>query len=533
MTTTLVDAVIEAQAELGFGEGPEAIFNSPEWSAKRREYQEYKDAYDGAEWRTTTGERDKHSGEPVLRFPLQVNPIAKACRIHRAILFGVRTESADLPVRTVALADNAPVAREAQLHFQNFVNDVWRRSDGIATLEEAGLLVQIYGGHFFKVAWEFWNDNLPHRIAVRSLKSPAWCLPVWDAYDEWNLVEAYIGYYITREMAQLKYGIQVEGRRALYLEHWTRDTYRITVNGKVPIMRWRDTEYALEGEHGWGIVPIVYIPHERDGDFYGRSLVADLPGLARELNARLADKGDAVRETAHRLLFVRNTRTKGPIKGRPIIVDGRRIAEAVDIGDAPPLQGAREPDMNAIESRGVPESLSRFTAELWDEIRRQADIAPVAMGADDVSGGRITGPVTAYRMFPSIAHTMTERANFSVGLNHVARAIGRIAVRQTQRGVYAALGLPDPGITEDMLGLELKQAWLPMIPFDRIQRVQELTLRLQAGGISLETYLRELGEDDVPQEIERIWADYERELSIQAALGQKLKRRGAQSAGGN
>lgn len=524
---SLQSAVTDAAASLGLGEGDAAIYNQPAWAEKRAEYKEYRDIYDGVEWEETTGQRSKATGAKVLRYPLQINPAAKLCRVHRALMFGMRTERASrLPVNTVFGVDVNDGPREAMVHYQEFINDTWRASDGLAMMEEAGLLLQIYGGHFFKVSWEFWNQQLPHRIAVRSLKSPAWCLPVWDAYDEWALLECYIGYYITPKNAKLKYGVQVgeEIQQVLYLEHWTRDSWKITVHDIVPVMRWQKEKYRLEGKNPWGLVPVVYIPHERDGHFYGRSLVKNLLGLSRELNARMADKGDAVRDTAHRMLFARNTRTKGSMVGRPLIIQNEVVGYAIDIGDAPPLQGAREPDLRAIENRGVPESIADFAGELWNEIRNMTDVAPVTMGDDDIGAGRITGPVSAFRMFPSISHTMTERANFSVGLNYVARIAGVIAEERERSGEYGKLGVAPPGITPDMLQLQSRQTWEPMVPIEKLQRVQELNARLSVGGISLHSYLDELGTDDIEGEEERIWDDRRKDLEIQAAVGAKTQR---------
>ena len=497
----------------------DAIYRSSEWSAKRDEYSAYRDIYDGAEWGSTTGQADPDSGGKVLRYPLQVNPPAKCCRIHRAVMFGMRGDSPSLPVKALVPATEGP-STEDEVAYQRFINSTWLSSDGIALMEESGLLLQIYGGHFFKVAWEFWNELLPHRIAVRSFKSPGWCLPVYDIYDPWNLLEAWVGYEIPTEVAKLKYSITPREERdhVLYLEHWTRETWRIEVDGQVPTMQVLGEEaQQLAGENPWGVVPIVYIPHERDGDFYGRSLVATLPGLSRELNAREADIGDATREQTHRRLVGRNIRTKGAVKARKIVdTSGRFVEEFIDIGEQPPLQHSTPPNLDAIKNPGLPESVMKFPALLWDEIRRQADVAAVAMGDDDVSGGRITGPVTAYRMWPTISHTMTERANYSTGLNHVARIMATIAEEREASGQYDKLKVKGPGVTKEMIAMPLRQTWHGMIPIEQLQKVEILNARLQAGGVSLHTYLSELQEDNVDEEEARIWADLEKKASIKA-----------------
>jgi hypothetical protein len=510
-----------ADAVLAAASGPSSIYEGSEWASRREEYQGYRDIFDGGEWEEITGVADPDTGQSTLRYPLQINPAAKVCRTHRAVMFGMREDTSSLPVKTLVSADGGGT-REEQLKLQQFVNSIWRDSQGAPMLEEAGLLLQIYGGHYFKVAWEFWNSSLPYRIAVRSLKSPGWCLPIYDIYDPWHLLEAYIGYKIPASVAKVKYGITVDKDEVLYLEHWTRETWKITVDDKVPVMQSGKETFPLEGEHEWGLVPIVYIPHERTGSFYGESLIADMSGLARELNARMADIGDAVRETAHRMLVLRNARSRGAIKVRKILSGGRFVGEVVDIGDAPVVTGAKDPDLFAVDNQGVPESVASFPGALWKEIRRQADVAAVAMGDEDMGGGRITGPVTAWRMFPSIAHTMTERAAFSTGLNIIAGIIATIAAERERAGAYAQLGIAAPGIASDASTMKLKQVWYPPVPIEDIQKVQALTLRLQSRGVSLHTYLERLGEDNVDEEIERIWEDFKRQTEIETEAQAKV-----------
>lgn len=497
--------------------GPASIYNSGEWATKREEYEGYRDTFDGSEWEEKTGAPDPDTGRSTLRYPLQINPAAKVCRVHRAVMFGMRDDTSSLPVKTLVSADSGGT-REEQLQIQKFVNATWRHSQGASILEEAGLLLQIYGGHYFKVAWEFWNPNLPYRIAVRSLKSPGWCLPIYDIYDPFHLLEAYIGYKIPAQVAKAKYGITVKGDKeeALYMEHWTREMWKTTIDGQVPVMQQGKDKQALEGENPWGLVPIVYIPHERTGEFYGKSLIENVSGLSREVNARMADEGDAVRETAHRLLVIRNARSRGAIKTRKITSGGRLIEEVIDIGDAPVVTGAKEPDLFSVESAGIPQSVSSFPEALWAEIRRQTDVAAIAMGDENMGGGRVTGPVTAWRMFPSLSHTMGERAFFSTGLNMIAEIIATIAIERERSGDYKKLSIDAPEIPDVMAQMNLKQVWCPPVPIEDIQKVQALTFRLQADGISLYAYLEKLGEDNIDEEMERIWEDVKKRAEIGA-----------------
>lgn len=64
--------------------------------------------------------------------------------------------------------------------------------------------------------------------------------------------------------------------------------------------------------------------------------------------------------------------------------------------------------------------------------------------------------------------------------------------------------------------------WYPQIPIEVSEKATILNARLQAGGISLETYLSELGCDDVDEEMGRIWTDKERQAEIDAMAQVKI-----------
>jgi len=497
---------------------PQSIWTNAEWVEQRNLYAEYKALYDGEEAKT------KKTDDGELMYPLMLNPSAKVCRIHRAVLFGMRDEELTLPVRP--LIQDADVSLDDRRMTQDMIEDVWTDSDGIATLEEAGLLLQIYGGQFFKVRWDPFNLNLQHGISVQSFKSPAWCLPVYDLSDPFNLHKAYIGYYISAELAKSKYHVDVapDKDKVFYLETWDKATWSVKIDGKVATEYYPDgrvdvngqNQAKLEGANLWGAVPIVYIPHERDGKFYGQSLIRDMAGLTRELNSREADIGDAVSVQTHRTLAVKNAQGRTNLKMRPILgLDGKKVNEALDLGNKPAMQHSGDPHMWAIENPDVPSAVQDFPSELWGEIRTATDIASVAMGEDDVSGGRITGPVTAYRMWPTMSHCMTERSNFATGMNHIAKLILRIARVQTEGNQYKAFGRISPTLPKMAEDFRITQSWYPMIPIEALQKNTMLNARLAVGGISVHQYLIEMREQNVKEEEERIWADRERLAEIE------------------
>lgn len=519
--TTLAE-VTQAATSLDPSE-PESVWGCSAWSKQRGIYTDYRYWYDGDQWKETL-ERRNDQGNLELRWPLQVNPIAKACRIHRASMLGMQKEFVDgPPVVTTVLRDDLSAEEMISAEtLQRFINRVWYKNNGPSIQFEACLLLQIYGGHVFQIAWEPLNTLLPHRIAIRSLSTPAYFYPVsWNPFNPWELLECYVGYRIDAATAKAQFAVSVsnEDESVLYLEHWTKQSYKVTVDGKVPTFKMDDKIHEMSGENPWGIVPIVYIPHERDGRYLGRSLVDDdssLVGLAQELNARLTDKGEIVRDTKS-LLWARNTRQGGSWRMRTVEVDGQVEYYILDIGSGSPLPNTPEPELNVVNPQGYPKAVSDYDNELWAIWRRQADISAVAMGDDDVSGGRITGPVTAYRMWPTMQHTMSERAFFSTGLRHIGRIILTMALeRMKSPGGYQYWGVKFPPITEDMLEFDLGASWREMIPIEQKMHAEMLVAVLNAGGISVREFLRQGGTQDLDGEEKRIWEDRERQAELEA-----------------
>lgn len=516
---TLADVLVKTDEE--------EIYQAAAWVDMRSKYQEYKYWYKGEEWEKYVPDiRDQVTGDRVRQWPLRLNPISKVCRIHRAFLMGMQEEAVTgLPVQTLVIRDDTFTDEQkvSATHLQRLIEKVWRSSNGVASQYEAGLLMQIYGGHVFKVAWCPWEANWPYRIGVQSFKTPAVFYPsVYSAFDHWLLYEAYIGYMIKTSDAKEIYGITppTDKDEVLYLEHWTRDSYKFTVDGTVPVMTWNEKKFKLEGKNPWGVIPIVYIPHDPDGDYYGRSMVEggdSLVGLAKELNARMADKGEFVQDSRP-MMVGRNLRSSGSLQLRDVRYQGNVSFQILDIGDAPPMPGSREPDLFVVQSSGMPKEEAAYPEQILADIRRQGDVASAASGDDDVSGGRITGPVTAYRMWPTMQHTMAERAYWTVGLGHIARIIARIAQVQEAAGVYDELGISPPGITEEMMGLDYGAAWRQMIPIEEHKALENLNQRLTAGGVSLYSYLSELQVQDVQAEVERIWEDRKRQAEVDAIV---------------
>jgi hypothetical protein len=502
-----------------FKSSDERFYDRDDWRERRMRENNWYDWYSGKNLaEAEENEVDEVSGERIKSYPLRINPIAKTCRIHRNVLFGM-PDNYNVPlVQFVVKPDGkAEANRNKAVAAQEFLRKTLVASNASSLFDEAGLLTQVYGGHVFQVVWDEHDILLPYGIRVVSYPSPFF-YPVYDQRDCWNLREAYLGYYISGEEALKRYGIHPHGKdEVLYLEHWTPDEYVITVNGIVPEV---DGYGRLEGTHGYGRVPMVYVPHYRDGEFFGHSQVDDLIALTVEKNSRSADRGDLVNDYAHPTLVGKNL-TKAP---EMVTVErddhGRVIRKAISLGNESASPNAPKKELDYLKPPPAPDAVLKYDDELWAEIRRQADVASVAMGDDDTSGGRITGPATAYRMWPTMSHTLTERIHFSTGLRHVADIIFRIASRKVAKNVMQRNGIKLPKDAEDYVSLEVTTAWNPQIPLDVTERATMLNARLEAKGISLYDYLMQMGEQDIEAAMERIWADREREAQIEIKVAQ-------------
>ena len=528
--TTVADVLHNVIAEmLGLDKyDPESVYNSSKWADLRLQYQERRAWYDGDKWEEVIRDLKDEDGHNVMRYPLKLNPIAKMCRVHRAVMLGMQDEHIDGPPVSVTVSRNGLESDEERRRAENlqaFVNGVWKSNDGGELQFESCLLEQIYGGHVFRLNWEPWNTDLPWRIAIHSLDTPEYFFPVaYSPFNKRRILDCYIGYMINAAQARVQFGItpRNETKEVLYLEHWTEDFYEVTVDGQVPtfdvsLPKGDSTKVEMQGENPWGFVPVVYIPHERDGKFYGRDLVdgeSSLVGLSKELNARVADKGEMVQD-ARPQYWTRDVMDR--IVVHPIEINGM-VLNVLDLGMSKALPGgATKPELDMVEPRGYPESLADYGNDLMSHIMRQSDVAPVALGDDDTGSGRITGPVTAYRMWPTMQHTMSERMAYHIGLVRLSKMMLQMALWAQDTGKYKQYGIGLPfELDQGMLDFEFGTSWLSMIPIERTQRSEGLNARLQTNGISLARYLELQGEPDIEQEEARIWADRERQAMIEA-----------------
>lgn len=486
-------------------------FPSPLWNAMQTRYYEYWRWFRGDVFNESDSKDD--DGNPVYIYPLAINTVRNFARKHAAILFGEVPDSPVPLVRTLVSPKkplNNKEYSEADLNSarnaEGILNEVWMSSDGRAIQWEAGVLSQVLGGAVFQVCFDPWaGSEIEEKLIPITVKMwPAdFILPVWDSSRFWNLLECYLVYRITSREAELRYGVPSLGATGFcwYIEHWKRDTVSIYIN-QTPVTLDVNGVPTLfkDVENPFGMVPFVYIPHQREGNFYGSSIVEDLRGLVKEYNFQMANMGDAIKETVERRRYMSNT-TQPRVEW---IGDDLKV---INLGVSPP-NAEYPPKVESEDPPTMSEGLVNFPTSLWNQILRDGAVSATSFGEDE--GSQRSALTLAFRMWPATSHARVERTFWDVGLSKISRMILRIC---------AVIGLDIDGYTVPLdfnKRYQFSQDWNPQIPRDREQEVNEMVLRKQANLISVRRALERLGDTrNVDEEIEHIKEDMEFQASLQ------------------
>jgi hypothetical protein len=430
-------------------------------------------------------------------YPIRINPINGTCLKHGYALFGeFSNDSRPLVIPRMVL-DEPEKQRESARKAEKTLNFLWWESFGRSLLLENGITSQIYGGCVFYIRYVPWEKG--RRIPFRIERMNPDCFVGTQVYgDPYRLQEGWVIKNI-RPIDARQYGVDVpEGFPAYWMENWDQEKYKITINDKLISYTKNGVDMKGEGDNPWdGIVPLVYIPHIRAGNFYGQNNIDHLKGIVKELNLRFADFGDAVNSDAHSAVAVRNT------QGTPRITHLANGMEVVDLGSAVGITG-NEPDPDILEVRKAMASapMNTMLNSLYDQYRRDASHPAVADGEDE--GSQRSAATLVARMWPLTSHINMERINWTGGLDWLTV----VALRMMKiKGVG--------GITEEHLDMRVRQEWAPILPKDREQYINELTNRVSANLGSLEHLLEMTGDvEDVDDEMRKIkeWIQFNAEL---------------------
>lgn len=491
-----------------------------EWRTQQFLYDQYWQWMDGAVWDQVDQFYVKQKGkEPPLLFPVQLNPLYTAAIIHRNALFGEVSDSGGPMVKTIAIPKKTigeeMVSDEARNNAE-FVTDLleqlWYQSNGRASMLDAGFVVQTLGGCVWKVSYEPNNElldaGLP--VAFRNIE-PEFFLPVYSRSDRWNLLEARIGRRISKIEAKEIYGVTINEDEGIYMERWTRQNVYITIDGVGAVKKislpGAEAEIPFSAKHDYGFVPVVYIPHEIVGQFYGVPIVNQLGNLLKELNGRIADVGDAVRNSIDRMYILTNA-DSGDLKitdmgdGIKVMSTGREMSGT---------QGKR---IEHVAPPNLPTGTMDFLKILQKETWHGMFTPAVAYGEDE--GSQRSALTLAFRMWPLTSHIRAERSLWTEGLRLMSKMALRILISK-QTGDYGDMTEGTSWKVEDKhLGHKILTNWAPMIPRDRESEQNIAILRHQDGQLSAKTAMVMM--DDIPdpdREYEQIQDEREDALKLE------------------
>jgi len=410
-----------------------ATFPHNVWTAQQARYDRYWRLYTGEVWNEVDPNKVDKNGNPLLRFPLQINYARTICLLHASALWGQVRDSSSLlapyrvlPRRQPGKENVSPAARRRADELQVFLNNVWEENDARSILQEGGLIQQFLGGIVYRVSWTPDDPMLRNQIRIEMV-IPDFFLPIWNTARPSELLECFVIYRLPIREAQIRYGYAGKGTAPLYVEHWTRESVSITLDG-TPVKMEVDGETITYQDvpNPFGVVPFVYIPRERAGDYYGVSLVADLEGIMRELNARMANIGDMLLDYATREVFIRNVsnvpRTQQIGLPRP----------AINLGLTPPGSN-HAPEVIPLDPPAPPPGVFDFPKELMKQLLRDASVPAVAFGEDE--GSQRSALTLSYRMFPLLNCIRAVRRYWTVGFRQIAWIILRIAITKGLGGL--------------------------------------------------------------------------------------------------
>lgn len=465
------------------------------WSRQSSRYSQYWDWYSGK----ILDQRKIVDGQEYVRFPLRINFLRQLARKHAAALFGEIDDAPGPMVRPLftpkkpfSSTDTSDEDRKLINVCQKIVSEIWDNSNSRSIMYEQCVLSQFLGGAVFQVVYEPWRTDLLIPIRVRAWPADMF-LPIWRFQEYWDLEEAYFVTRIDPAAALAHYGISPESRAggtpySIYVEHWTRETVSVYVNGSPVTI---DGKLYQGVRHPYGFVPVVYIPHLREGGFYGESHVGEIGQLMLEYNEKLADTSDAVAQQVDRQWFARNVSSKVT----PLNIGG---ITAQNLGNENPSM-KNPPEVWAAAVPNLNEAMVRYPMNLYDELLRESDLSRVIFGEDE--GSQRSAATLAVRMFPLVAHIRMERSHWETGLNRLAFMM---------LSMFDTLNLwdlieyqrPAPNFLRTIL---FNHQFAPQIPRDRESLLNEIILAASRNLMSPTTAIEKLGHvRDITREMNEI-----------------------------
>lgn len=490
-------------------------FPAVEFSKRQTYYEDMEEWFDGSKLEDVVG-----TGENETElYPAQYNPYPEMVQKHIAMLFG-HYEIDDQPLvrQGVVAPTNDKKYKELTQKVLDILNTLYYENNMNSLLMDNASISQIYGGCIFKLSVynDVDTDNLRTIGLTISNVHPKYFVGIPSGSSFWNMREVWIIRPISQlEAKQVYFYTPSEDEEkdpdalVWLVEHFTLSRIIVTVGGKPAYKKVKGKKVSLNQPNPFGFIPIVYIPHERNGKFYGESMIKGTEGLLREINLRIGDYGDSVNTDSHDTVFI--TGQGNFTVGEPKEIGNNiRVVEIHnhDIGMA------KEANPSVTQSK---QTASAAMAELIDNLLqllyKRMHLPPVAYGVDE--GSQRSAETLVARMWPLVAHAQMERVYWSVGLNRLAlMAIAMLRIKDEDGGL---------GLSEETKKLKYIQKWQDFLPKDRESLINELVSRFGAQMSSLDHILELVGDvEDIEEEKKLIYEGQKEMAKIMAEFGPKL-----------
>ena len=478
-----------------------------EWGEQTTKYWKWWEWYD-----SVMLDAASPSNKSKKKYPMQINPIKWICNKHARGLFGEAPEDTSTLVQ-FAFRNDKGETDDLCLNAARVVDRIWRESHGSDLMIDNATTSQVVGGSVYRISKQPWNKTLSTGFRINKV-IPDYFLPVWSNDDPWSFPEVYVMQYITGDEARQRYHVDPHNMPwVLYTEHWTLDKYEILVADQVPPLE------GMQGDNPYGLVPFVYIPHlTRAGGLYGQSHVPSLISLVEELNYRMADRGDGVRNSMFNRMFGRNLPTNG-VKFVSLDPQDKTSNKEAIINIGNEVAGmSGKPEVFYVESSASKGAqISRdFTSDLMDMIYSDSD-TPSIMFGPNVEGSQPSGDARDLEFWPCLQHQRAERAQTQEGFNIINNMLLKMMCID---------GVGD--VTEDMCCLEPRVQWGYPLPKRRDLKVQEIVQRrlTEPPTISMPNALRQLTEgENIAEEqhlIELEMAERQKQIEATEQRTQKM-----------
>lgn len=364
----------------------------------------------------------------------------------------------------------------------------------------------IYGDGVLEVHY----DEVFRRVVVESIL-PEYFHAMWEISNMRNLVEVIVAYPIDRAMALETYGTsgndQFLGYTAInphYLpgigvlwKRWSTSNFQVWVDD-VNVYNSPNPYMPIDnaGNYYPGIIPFIHIKNMPGGaDYWGYSDGENVLQLIDELNRRMADIGDIVSTHAHPIVALSNF--SGQVTDLPIGPDA-----VWDLG--------RDGKAERLEGIGPTPELMAYIEAVKKEMHETASMPETAYGSKSGSASHSSGLALAMAMMPVVERAREKRIYW------------RAALRKLAQMTFYLYAVRDPAILEAagltygrVIQFDIDSVFADVLPKEQLQTVNEAVALFSNNLRSQYRALEDLGEDDIPAEIERIKQD----MALKAQMG--------------